>query len=51
LVAPMFGSIPASQAQISHFWTLDLVYAVSKKPEKQFAAKEKNDKEVGLGLV
>ena len=51
LVAPMFGSIPASQAQISHFWTLDLVYAVSKKPEKQFVAKEKNDKEVGLGLV
>jgi hypothetical protein len=32
IVAPMFGSIPAAQAQICHFWTQDLVYTVSKKP-------------------
>lgn len=32
LVAPIYGSIPAAQAQICHFWTLDLVYSVSKKP-------------------
>jgi hypothetical protein len=32
IAAPLFGSIPAIQAQISHFWTLDLVYTVSKKP-------------------
>lgn len=31
LVAPLFGSIPCAQAQICHFWTLDLVYSVSKK--------------------
>ncbi|KAK0657496.1 glycosyl transferase family group 2-domain-containing protein [Cercophora newfieldiana] len=31
LVAPFFGSIPCAQAQIFHFWTLDLVYTVSKK--------------------
>lgn len=31
LVAPIFGSIPCAQAQICHFWTLDLVYTVSKK--------------------
>jgi hypothetical protein len=31
LVAPIFGSIPCAQAQIFHFWTLDLVYTVSKK--------------------
>ncbi|KAL2270881.1 hypothetical protein VTJ83DRAFT_252 [Remersonia thermophila] len=31
LVAPIFGSIPCAQAQIYHFWTLDLVYTVSKK--------------------
>lgn len=31
LVAPLFGSIPCAQAQICHFWTLDLVYTVSKK--------------------
>lgn len=34
IAAPLFGSIPAIQAQISHFWTLDLVYTVSKKPSK-----------------
>jgi len=31
LVAPIYGSIPCAQAQIFHFWTLDLVYTVSKK--------------------
>lgn len=31
LVAPIFGSIPCAQAQVFHFWTLDLVYTVSKK--------------------
>ncbi|KAK0618445.1 glycosyl transferase family group 2-domain-containing protein [Bombardia bombarda] len=31
LVAPIFGSIPCAYAQICHFWTLDLVYTVSKK--------------------
>ncbi|KAK3382455.1 glycosyl transferase family group 2-domain-containing protein [Lasiosphaeria ovina] len=31
LVAPIFGAIPCAQAQIFHFWTLDLVYTVSKK--------------------
>lgn len=42
LVAPMFGSIPASVAQFSHFWTLDLVYTVSSKPLRAM------DKEKGL---
>jgi hypothetical protein len=37
LVAPVYGSIPAAQAQICHFWTLDLVYAVSKKPTRHRA--------------
>jgi hypothetical protein len=32
IVAPLYGSIPAAQAQICHFWTVDLVYAVSQKP-------------------
>jgi hypothetical protein len=41
IVAPLFGSIPASWAQFSHFWTLDLVYTVSKKPERQCAEVEK----------
>lgn len=35
LVVPLFGSIPCAQAQISHFWTLDLVYSVSKKVTRQ----------------
>jgi hypothetical protein len=34
VAAPIFGSIPAIQAQMSHFWTLDLVYTVSKKPSR-----------------
>ena len=34
VAAPIFGSIPAVQAQMSHFWTLDLVYTVSKKPSR-----------------
>lgn len=33
LVAPLFGCVPALQAQFSHFWTQELVYAVSAKPE------------------
>ncbi len=32
LAAPLYGSLPAGQAELSHFWTLDLVYAVSAKP-------------------
>jgi hypothetical protein len=37
LVAPLYGSIPCAQAQIFHFWTLDLVYTVSKKVTRQRA--------------
>ncbi|KAK3986693.1 glycosyl transferase family group 2-domain-containing protein [Cladorrhinum sp. PSN332] len=37
LVAPIFGSIPCAQAQICHFWTLDLVYTVSKKATRKRA--------------
>jgi hypothetical protein len=37
LVAPIFGSIPCAQAQICHFWTLDLVYTVSKKVTRRRA--------------
>ena len=33
LVAPLFGCIPAIQAQFCQFWTQELVYAVSNKPE------------------
>lgn len=35
LVAPLFGAIPCAQAQICHFWTIDLVYTVSKKVTRQ----------------
>jgi hypothetical protein len=31
LVAPLYGSIPAIHAQLSHFWAIDLVYVVSNK--------------------
>jgi hypothetical protein len=37
IVAPAYGSIPAAVAQVWHFWTLDLVYTVSKKPTRQRA--------------
>ncbi|KAI1760979.1 glycosyl transferase family group 2-domain-containing protein [Hypoxylon sp. FL1150] len=37
LVAPLFGSIPTAQAQVMHFFTLDLVYTVSKKVTRQRA--------------
>jgi len=37
LVAPLYGAIPCAQAQICHFWTLDLVYTVSKKATRQRA--------------
>lgn len=35
IAAPLFGSIPAIQAQMSHFYTLDLVYTVSRKPSNK----------------
>ncbi|KAJ4394168.1 hypothetical protein N0V93_003385 [Gnomoniopsis smithogilvyi] len=35
MVAPLFGAIPCAQAQICHFWTIDLVYTVSKKVTRQ----------------
>ena len=37
LVAPLYGAIPCAQAQIQHFWTIDLVYTVSKKVTRQRA--------------
>ncbi|KAK1755163.1 glycosyl transferase family group 2-domain-containing protein [Echria macrotheca] len=37
LVAPLYGSIPCAQAQIFHFWTMDLVYTVSKKVTRKRA--------------
>lgn len=37
LVAPLYGAIPTAQAQIMHFFTLDLVYTVSKKVTRQRA--------------
>ncbi|KAG6362133.1 hypothetical protein INS49_010362 [Diaporthe citri] len=35
IVAPLFGAVPCAQAQVCHFWTLDLVYTVSKKVTRQ----------------
>ncbi|KAH7358824.1 glycosyl transferase family group 2-domain-containing protein [Plectosphaerella cucumerina] len=35
LVAPLYGSIPTAQAQISQLWTQDLVYTVSTKVVRQ----------------
>ena len=35
LVAPLYGAIPCAQAEISHLWTMDLVYTVSKKATRQ----------------
>lgn len=35
LVAPLFGSIPAAQAELTHFWTAELTYTVSKKVTRQ----------------
>ncbi|KAI0013394.1 glycosyl transferase family group 2-domain-containing protein [Xylariaceae sp. FL0662B] len=37
LVAPLYGAIPGAHAQIMHFFTLDLVYTVSKKVTRQRA--------------
>ena len=37
LVAPLYGAIPCAQAQVCHFWTLDLVYTVSKKVTRRRA--------------
>jgi hypothetical protein len=31
-VAPLYGSLPAIQAQLGHFWTREFVYVVSNKP-------------------
>lgn len=36
-VALLFGTLPCAQAEISHFWTADLEYAVSKKAIRQRA--------------
>ena len=35
ICAPLYGSVPSVEAQISHFWTLDLVYAVSGKATRK----------------
>ena len=35
LVAPLYGAIPCLQAELSHFWTVDLAYAVSKKVTRE----------------
>lgn len=35
LVAPFYGTLPAMHAALSHFWTVDLVYKVSKKETRQ----------------
>lgn len=35
IVAPLYSSIPCIQAELSHFWTIDLVYTVSKKSIRQ----------------
>jgi hypothetical protein len=37
LVAPLYGSLPCAHAEIAHFWSLDLVYTVSKKVTRQRA--------------
>lgn len=37
LVAPLYGAIPGAHAQVFHFWTVDLVYTVSKKVTRQRA--------------
>lgn len=34
----IFGSFPAVVAQMCHFWTLKLVYKVSRKPERKGVA-------------
>lgn len=35
LVAPLYGSVPCIHAEVSHFFTLDLVYTVTKKVTRQ----------------
>ncbi|ROT39788.1 hypothetical protein SODALDRAFT_273577 [Sodiomyces alkalinus F11] len=37
VVAPLYGSIPCAHAQLSHLWTIDLVYTVSMKATRQRA--------------
>jgi hypothetical protein len=46
LVAPIYGAIPCAQAQICHFWTVDLVYAVSKKVTRRRAQSLRADEKV-----
>lgn len=36
-VAPVFGTVPCLQAEISHLWTTELVYTVSRKVTRQRA--------------
>ncbi|KAK5060978.1 hypothetical protein LTR16_010355, partial [Cryomyces antarcticus] len=31
----LYGSVPAVQAQLCHFWTVNLTYSVSGKPQSQ----------------
>ncbi|KAK5990889.1 hypothetical protein PT974_09164 [Cladobotryum mycophilum] len=35
LTAPLFGSFPCAHAEIMHLWTLDIVYAVSRKATRK----------------
>lgn len=37
LVAPLYGTIPSFQAEMTQLWTTDLVYTVSKKASRQRA--------------
>lgn len=43
IVAPLYGAIPCIQAEISHFWTMDLVYTVSKKVTRQQRSRSIHD--------
>lgn len=36
----LYGTVPAIHAQLCHFWTTDLVYSVSLKPQKESPAIE-----------
>ncbi|GAO19252.1 hypothetical protein UVI_02054990 [Ustilaginoidea virens] len=37
IVAPLYGAIPCAQAEISHLWTVNLAYSVSRKAARQTA--------------
>ncbi|KAF7561142.1 hypothetical protein G7046_g3019 [Stylonectria norvegica] len=43
LCAPLYGAIPLAQAQICHFWTMNLVYTVSKKVTRRVSPSAKVD--------